>query len=217
MAGTYHHYTLHTGLSGGRHTTRSSAGRQHAAHRESRNGRDSGDERQATIISLPGSASHIVATTTSGRQSPAGVRATDQKQNKPSSSHLPNYIYHHPRTTCCCSFHAPATLDDARRTSTSMPTNLQTHSLPTRTARPPRSRSRSATSPITPSRSSLYEMEKRVCWSLPRWLRKPLWAWLDKLALVLSKQWVETTLLVWAMWGSMSLGESGSPAAIRIS
>jgi hypothetical protein len=56
-------------------------------------------------------------------------------------------------------------------------------------------------------RSSLLQMEKRVCWALPRWLRKPLWAWLDRIALVLSPEWIRTTLLVWAMWCSLSLGE----------
>lgn len=56
-------------------------------------------------------------------------------------------------------------------------------------------------------RSSLHEVKNRVCWALPRWLRRPLWAWLDRISLVLGPEWIRTTLLVWAMWCFMSLGE----------
>ncbi|KAH8114414.1 MFS general substrate transporter [Phellopilus nigrolimitatus] len=58
----------------------------------------------------------------------------------------------------------------------------------------------------TPSRrSSLYEAKAKFYWALPYWIRKPLWAWLDKLALVLSPEWRRTTVLVWAMWCFMAL------------
>lgn len=56
-------------------------------------------------------------------------------------------------------------------------------------------------------RSSLHQAKARLCWALPRWIRRPLWAWLDRLALVFAPEWLKTTLLVWAIWGSMSLGE----------
>ena len=59
-------------------------------------------------------------------------------------------------------------------------------------------------------RSSLYEAKAKVYWALPRRIRKPLWAWLDKLSVVLGPEWRYTTLLVWAMWCSMSLGEFDS-------
>ncbi|KAI5118798.1 hypothetical protein M0805_005140 [Coniferiporia weirii] len=60
--------------------------------------------------------------------------------------------------------------------------------------------------PAMPSRrSSLYEAKARVYWALPRRIRKPLWAWLDKIALVLSPEWRRTTILIWAMWCSMAL------------
>ncbi|KAF6754913.1 MFS general substrate transporter [Ephemerocybe angulata] len=52
-------------------------------------------------------------------------------------------------------------------------------------------------------RSSVYE--RKLCWSLPRWLRRPLWAWLDRVMMVLSPEWVRTTLLVWFVWCAMSL------------
>ncbi|TFK26851.1 MFS general substrate transporter [Coprinopsis marcescibilis] len=52
-------------------------------------------------------------------------------------------------------------------------------------------------------RASVYE--QKLCWSLPRWLRKPLWAWLDRVMMVLSPEWVRTTVLVWAAWWAMSL------------
>ena len=55
-------------------------------------------------------------------------------------------------------------------------------------------------------RSSLYEAQAKVCWALPTWIRRPFWAWLDKISLVLSPGWRSTTLLVWAMWCSMALG-----------
>ncbi|KAI0372276.1 MFS general substrate transporter [Pilatotrama ljubarskyi] len=40
---------------------------------------------------------------------------------------------------------------------------------------------------------------------LPRWIRRPLVAWVDRVAMVLSPEWVKTTLLVWAAWWAMSL------------
>lgn len=57
-------------------------------------------------------------------------------------------------------------------------------------------------------RSSLYEAKAKVYWALPRRIRKPLWAWLDKIGLVLGPEWRRTTLLVWAMWCSMALGKT---------
>jgi len=41
---------------------------------------------------------------------------------------------------------------------------------------------------------------------LPRWLRRPLLAWLDRISMVLSPKWFRTTILVWAVWFFMSLG-----------
>ena len=52
--------------------------------------------------------------------------------------------------------------------------------------------------------SSIYE--KKVCWMLPRWLRRPLWAWWDRVMMVLAPEWLRTTLLVWGAWWGMSLG-----------
>ncbi|KAG6828933.1 hypothetical protein H0H87_000314 [Tephrocybe sp. NHM501043] len=71
---------------------------------------------------------------------------------------------------------------------------------------PPR-RGASSTSQAAHRRvSSLYE--KRACESLPRWVRRPLWAWWDRVVMVLSPEWLRTTLLVWATWCAMSLGKS---------
>lgn len=52
--------------------------------------------------------------------------------------------------------------------------------------------------------SSIYE--KRGCGMLPRWARRPLLAWGDRVMLVLSPEWLRTTLLVWVAWWAMSLG-----------
>lgn len=41
---------------------------------------------------------------------------------------------------------------------------------------------------------------------LPRFIRKPLWAYVDKLSLVLAPEWIWKTLTVWAMWFSITLG-----------
>jgi len=53
--------------------------------------------------------------------------------------------------------------------------------------------------------SSLHEVRSKLYWKLPRWFRKPLYAWIDRIAMVLSPEWLKTTLLVWAVWGAMSL------------
>jgi len=44
------------------------------------------------------------------------------------------------------------------------------------------------------------------CYLLPRKFRRPLWAWSDRVAMVLSPEWLRTTVLVWGTWFFMSLG-----------
>jgi hypothetical protein len=41
----------------------------------------------------------------------------------------------------------------------------------------------------------------------PLWVRGPLGAWLGRLAMVLSKEWRSTTLLVWWIWFAIALGQ----------
>ena len=55
-------------------------------------------------------------------------------------------------------------------------------------------------------RSSLHEAKAKIYWALPRRIRKPLWAWLDKIVHVLSPEWRRTTILVWLTWCFMALG-----------
>ena len=75
-------------------------------------------------------------------------------------------------------------------------------------ARPRLARSSGQNAPSTMRRrSSLYEAKAKVYWALPRRIRKPLLAWLDKISMVLNDEWRATTLLVWAMWCAMSLGK----------
>ncbi|KAH7924538.1 MFS general substrate transporter [Leucogyrophana mollusca] len=50
-----------------------------------------------------------------------------------------------------------------------------------------------------------YEMKQRVGSVLPRWVRRPLLAWLDRVGMVLAPEWLKTTVLVWAVWSFMSL------------
>ncbi|KAG5716957.1 hypothetical protein E4T56_gene15898, partial [Termitomyces sp. T112] len=51
--------------------------------------------------------------------------------------------------------------------------------------------------------SSVYE--RRFCESLPQFMRKPLSAWWDRMMMVLSPEWLRTTLSVWSAWCAMSL------------
>ncbi|KIM89212.1 hypothetical protein PILCRDRAFT_813136 [Piloderma croceum F 1598] len=54
-------------------------------------------------------------------------------------------------------------------------------------------------------RGSLYEVQQKVGGILPRWIRRPLWAWLDRVSMVLSPEWIKTTLLMWTVWFAVSL------------
>ncbi|KAJ8593082.1 MFS general substrate transporter [Rhizopogon salebrosus TDB-379] len=49
------------------------------------------------------------------------------------------------------------------------------------------------------------EMKQRVGSVLPRWVRRPLLAWLDRVGMVLSPEWFRVTILVWGVWFFMSL------------
>jgi hypothetical protein len=44
--------------------------------------------------------------------------------------------------------------------------------------------------------------------SLPRWLRRPLWNWWDRVMMVLTPELLRTTILVWFAWFAMALGPS---------
>ena len=55
-------------------------------------------------------------------------------------------------------------------------------------------------------RSSVVSVSyKSMSW-LPRFIRKPLWAYVDRVSLVLAPEWMWKTLTIWAMWFSMALG-----------
>lgn len=56
-------------------------------------------------------------------------------------------------------------------------------------------------------RSSLHEAKAKIYWALPRRMRRPLWAWLDRLAMVLTPEWRRTTILVCLVWCFLALGE----------
>ncbi|KAJ7601244.1 major facilitator superfamily domain-containing protein [Mycena floridula] len=58
--------------------------------------------------------------------------------------------------------------------------------------------------PAEPRRSSS-TYEKKFCSLLPRFIRRPLWAWWDRLMMVLAPEWLRITLLVWVSWCAMSL------------
>jgi len=62
---------------------------------------------------------------------------------------------------------------------------------------------RRRTESVASRRSSVYE--QKVCHVLHGWLRQPLWAWWDRVRMVLTPEWVRTTILVWSAWFTMSL------------
>ena len=68
-----------------------------------------------------------------------------------------------------------------------------------RRSRPPRTRRR-------PRRASVVS-EKHIG-ALPRWIRRPMIAWVDRVAMVLSPQWMRTMMLVSAAWCAIALGGS---------
>ena len=65
---------------------------------------------------------------------------------------------------------------------------------------PPRSRRASSVASVA--------IEMRFGRVLPRWIKRPLMAWLDRVGMVLTPEWCRTTLLVWGVWFFMSLGAS---------
>jgi hypothetical protein len=75
--------------------------------------------------------------------------------------------------------------------------NDSLHDTPTRRRRSSHLSSR--------SRRSSVLSEKLSGSAFPRWIKRPLIAWLDRVAMVLSPQWVKITLLVWSIWFSISL------------
>ncbi|KAG2138594.1 MFS general substrate transporter [Suillus bovinus] len=56
-----------------------------------------------------------------------------------------------------------------------------------------------------PSSVMSFEMKQRVGSVLPRWARRPLLAWLDRVGMVLAPEWFRTTVLMWGVWFFMSL------------
>ena len=61
---------------------------------------------------------------------------------------------------------------------------------------------------VASSRGTMYKLKQKVGGVLPWWIQKPLWAWLDRVSIVLSPEWVKTTSLMWIVWFAVSLGVS---------
>jgi hypothetical protein len=91
--------------------------------------------------------------------------------------------------------------------STSVPSvsSPDDQDVPAARPRPPKRRSSHRMSMLT-SRSS-YRGESRASQFVPKIVRGPVDAWLDKVSLVLSPEWRRTTILVWITWWAMSFGE----------
>ncbi|KAG1723017.1 major facilitator superfamily domain-containing protein [Suillus paluster] len=69
----------------------------------------------------------------------------------------------------------------------------------------PRPRPRQGTTHTRTTSVVSFEMKQRVGSVLPRWVRRPLLAWLDRVGMVLAPEWFRTTVLVWGVWFFMSL------------
>ncbi|KAL0565988.1 hypothetical protein V5O48_016027 [Marasmius crinis-equi] len=65
-------------------------------------------------------------------------------------------------------------------------------------ARAPRPRPRPPLRRSSRRASSIYE--KKMCSALPQFIRRPLWAWWDRVMMVLAPEWIRTTLVVWGVW-----------------
>ena len=61
--------------------------------------------------------------------------------------------------------------------------------------------------PREASVASLEKVRSKLYYKLPLWISRPLWAWVDRVAMVLSPEWMRTTILVWIVWCAMSLGQ----------
>jgi hypothetical protein len=92
-------------------------------------------------------------------------------------------------------------MDDGGETETdpffSMP-EVKTAQLSNPPARPLLSSSHTRHTPM--------KVQWKFLHPLPCWLRRPISAWLSRLAMVLSRKWRSTTLLVWWIWFAISLG-----------
>ena len=57
------------------------------------------------------------------------------------------------------------------------------------------------------SSSTVSSIKSKAYWKIPRWIRRPMSAWADRVAMVLTPEWLKTTLIVWTVWLLMSFGE----------
>ncbi|THH16949.1 hypothetical protein EW146_g3782 [Bondarzewia mesenterica] len=86
------------------------------------------------------------------------------------------------------------------------PTAIDAEPLPHARPRRGSSRRSRASRASTVSSMSMYDGKGTwLWWKLPRGIRRPLGAWLDRFAMVLAPEWLRTTLLVWGAWFGMSL------------
>jgi len=93
----------------------------------------------------------------------------------------------------------PDTLNDETK---HLPQTRQSHSSRSRNSR------RSSVASVA--------FQRRFGGVLPRWIKRPLVAWLDRVGMVLGPEWCRTTLLVWGVWFFMSLGASRDQRIVYI-
>lgn len=141
--------------------------------------------------------------------SPSGS-GSNYASTQESSTVLDGHTY----ATPVVEYSEPTYAQNAGRPTSNVFHDLESnHPIPATAAMPspvistprPRPRIRS-TSSRRMSRRSSSVYEKRVCSSLPPVVRRPLWAWWDRVMMVLTPEWLRTTTLVWGIWFGMSLG-----------
>ncbi|KAK7037249.1 hypothetical protein VNI00_011240 [Paramarasmius palmivorus] len=141
------------------------------------------------------------------RPSPDEMNRTDSSGSGSDSSGVANYSSMHDSPTPLDS-HSFITPPVSRMPSSEgdeeVPKDSENYQNTPSSPITPRPRPRPRLSGASSRRvSSVYE--RKMCSILPRWLRRPLWAWWDRVMMVLTPEWLRTTVLVWVAWFGMSL------------
>ncbi|KAF9262990.1 MFS general substrate transporter [Marasmius fiardii PR-910] len=113
---------------------------------------------------------------------------------------LGSHTFQTPTVTPSVEHHEPAFATAEQTASDNVDSTKDSPTTPTPRPRP---RLQQQQRRLSRRASSVYE--KKMCSALPRWLRRPLWAWWDRVMMVLAPEWLRTTILVWSVWFSMSL------------
>ncbi|EIN12783.1 MFS general substrate transporter, partial [Punctularia strigosozonata HHB-11173 SS5] len=170
-----------------------------AAHTPQHGPRHLAAQRSSDLLNPSANATRYDSTSDSDTPLSTHVFATPVQEEPPAPA-----LHTHARTEGSTSFAITDSLEMPRDEHTRTASVMSSPTAARRT-HPPHTRSRMRRRSSMVSRSSYYEVEKRVGWKLPDVVRRPLLAWLDRVSLVLAPEWWWTTILVWLAWGFMAL------------